>query len=503
MLGPPVGAVGGGGLISRDFHPAFIFVSSGDSTVLGMNPARPVAVETPAKRRLGVFYKIASICVLTVLLMIPLQMSHGILSERRGYQLAANEEVASAWGRQQLVTGPVLAVPYLHRASAARARNVNALGVQEGPELTAAVAYFLPEDLVVMGDLVPEIRQRGIYDTVVYTAHLKFSGHFQPDFVAAGIEAERIDWSKARICLGLSDLHGMRSMSALTMGGVTELTFEAADGYLGSFLPLNAKLTALSGPAKFAFAFETAIQGSKRFDVVPVGKVTSVSLHSTWKDPSFVGAALPAKREVAADGFRGEWQSTHFGRAFPQAWTSRYSDVPEMVKKLEAGSFGVRFAQPVDSYSMVERAQKYGMLFFVLIFAVFFLFEVTAKLRIHPLQYALVGVALCLFFVAFLALSEFCGVGVSYGAAAAACTVLVALYARSFLQAGWRTLLIAGGLAGTYGYLYFVLKSQDFALVAGTAALFAVLAIVMFCTRRINWYAVDMSDTPASAPRET
>jgi inner membrane protein len=145
---------------------------------------------------------------------------------------------------------------------------------------------------------------------------------------------------------------------------------------------------------------------------------------------------------------------------------------------------------------MAGRAQKYGVLFFVLVFTVFFLFEITAALRIHPLQYTLVGAALCLFFLGFLALSEFWPTGWAYTAAAAGCTALVSLYAWSFLKTGRRTLVITGGLGATYGYLYFVLKSQDYALVAGTAALFAALALVMACTRRINWYELGVPGTP-------
>jgi inner membrane protein len=165
---------------------------------------------------------------------------------------------------------------------------------------------------------------------------------------------------------------------------------------------------------------------------------------------------------------------------------------------MAAAGYGVRFAQPVDGYSMVDRAQKYGVLFFVLTFAVFFLFETTAALRIHPLQYALVGGALCLFFIAFLALSEFWSTGASYATASAVCTGMISLYAWSFLKTGWRTLIIGTGLGATYGYLYFVLKSQDYALIAGTAALFAGMALVMYCTRKINWYAIEAPVTPAT-----
>lgn len=444
-----------------------------------------------------IFLKLGSICVLLVLLQIPLWMTKGVLLERQKYQLQATEEIAGIWGRRQLVTGPVLAVPYAYRATVIRSRVVNGRAVQvEETELTGAVAYFLPENLSVSGTVEPELRHRGIYDTVVYSAKLKLAGHFQPDFAVAGIEADRIDWEKARVLLGVCDLHGIRSVAPLKWGDGRESAFETSDGTLGILLPLMAKTSGMVSAAKTEFALEAALQGSERLEIAPVGKATSVTLQSPWPNPSFMGASLPIARQVGPEGFKAEWQISHFSRGFPQSWTNRLVKDEEILGKIRAASFGVRFTQPVDGYAMAERAQKYGILFFVLVFTVFFLFEVTAGLRIHPLQYALVGVGLCLFFLGFLALSEFWSTGLAYAAAAGVCTVLVSLYAWSFLKTGWRTLVIAGGLGATYGYLYFVLKSQDYALLAGTAALFAALALVMFCTRRINWYELDVAGTP-------
>jgi inner membrane protein len=209
-------------------------------------------------------------------------------------------------------------------------------------------------------------------------------------------------------------------------------------------------------------------------------------------DPSFIGAYLPMKREVGT-GFKAEWETSHFSRGFPISWTDRTVKSGEILQKISQAGFGVRFTPPVNGYAMAERAQKYGMLFFVLVFAVFFLFEITAAVRIHPFQYAMVGAALSLFFLSFLALMEFWPVGPAYAVAAAACTLLISAYAWNFLRTGARTLVIGGGLGATYGYLYFVLKSQDFALVAGTVALFAMLALVMFCTRKINWYELELN----------
>ena len=461
-----------------------------------MDLPQPPVIITPARRRFMIFLKLGSICVLLVLLQIPLLMTKGVLLERQRYQLQAKEEIAGIWGRRQVVAGPVLAVPYAYRATVIRSRVVNGRAVQvEESELTGAMAYFLPENLNVSGTVEPELRHRGIYDTVVYSTKLKLDGHFQPDFAAAGIEADRIDWEKARVLFGTSDLHGIRSVSPIRLGTAPEAAFETGEGTVGGLLPLMAKVAGVTSGARLEFAMDTALQGSERLEIAPVGKATAVTLQSPWANPSFMGASLPMTRQVTTGGFKADWQISHFSRGFPQAWTNRLVRDEDIAGKIDAASFGVRFTQPVDGYSMAERAQKYGVLFFVLVFTVFFLFEVTAALRIHPLQYALVGVALCLFFLGFLALSEFWPTGTAYTAAAAGCTLMVSLYAWTFLKTGPRTLVIGGGLTATYGYLYFVLKSQDYALVAGTAALFAALALVMFCTRRINWYELDVPGT--------
>ncbi len=463
-----------------------------------MNSAQPPIIPTPSSRRLSVFLKITSICLLIAFLHLPLSMTDGVLHERQGYQAQAAEEIAGIWGRQQLVEGPVLAIPYAYKTLAVHSRVVGARVVQvEETELASATAYFLPETLQVGGVVNPEVRHRGIYDTVVYSTKLKLTGNFVPDFTAAGIEADRIDWDKARVLFGVSDLHGVRSVGPLVIGDGKESDFESA-GTAEDFLPLAAKVAGVAAGTKLEFAFEAGLQGSHQLQVAPVGKTTKVSLQSAWPDPSFMGAALPMTREVGSGGFKAEWETSHFSRGFSQNWTNRLVKSSDIAGKIADAGFGVTFAQPVDGYRLAERAEKYGVLFFVLIFAVFFLFEVTSTLRIHPLQYAMVGSALCLFFLGFLALSEFWGTGAAYATVAAACTVLVALYSWSFLKAGWRTLVIGVGLGATYGYLYFVLKSQDYALVAGTAALFAALALVMFCTRRINWYSLDMNTLAVS-----
>jgi inner membrane protein len=419
-------------------------------------------------------------------------MTRGVLLERQGYQRDAAREISSTWGQSQIVRGVVLAVPYAYRSNVIRSKVVAGRVAQvEESELVRATAYFFPEVLEVTGTVTPEVRRRGIYETVVYSAKLDLAGNFVPDFAGAGIAADQIDWDKAEVLFGVKDLRGLRSVSPITINATKSFGVETAEAADNDGFALAAKIEGAANREKLSFALSAVVQGSERMDVLPVGKATRVTLTSPWNEPSFGGASLPVSRAVGADGFKAEWESAHFSRGFGQSWTNRVTPNHEILAKIHAAGFGVAFTQPIDGYRLAERAQKYGVLFFVLVFSVFFLFEMTSNLRIHPLQYAMVGAALCLFFLGFLALSEIWPSARAYAVAAGSCTVMIALYAWSFLRTGWRTLVIASGLGATYGYLYFVLQSQDYALIAGTAALFAALAIVMFFTRKIDWFTQD------------
>ncbi len=460
-----------------------------------MIPDAPPLLTSPARQRLAIFLKIGAIGLLVALLHVPLAMTRSVLNERRSYQRQAVEEIANVWGAAQQITGPVLAVPYSFRAKVIKSRFAGDRAVQvEEVESVWATAYFLPEQLQLQGTIDPEVRHRGIYDAVVFTSRLSLTGQFRADFSAAGVTADHIAWDRAQVLFGVSDLGGVRAVGPFRIGG-RDTGFESTGLGADKLLPLSAAIGTLGGEGRFEFTFDVEVQGTERLDVVPLGKTTRVTLQSTWADPSFTGAQLPVAREIGAAGFSAEWASAHFNRAFAQAWSSREISGEKATMSFAEAAFGVRLAQPVGGYAMAERAQKYGVLFFVLVFAVFFLFEVTAALAIHPLQYAMVGAALCLFFLGFLALSEFVATPLAYGVAASACTLLIGLYSWSFLRTGRRTAVVVAGLGSTYAYLFFVLRSQDYALLAGTAALFAVLAVVMFCTRRINWYAA-----PGKAP---
>lgn len=458
-------------------------------------------VITPSKLgRFWVLLKIGGICLLILLLHVPLSMTQGVLWERKGYQQQVVSEIENTWGAAQMVSGPVLVVPWTRTSTWTTEwkDKEGEIRTKVQTSKTDGWIYFLPETLKASAQVDPERRHRGIFDAVVFAAKVELEGSFVPAIPAEKLKDTEYHWDKSMLCFGVTDVRRLRASPVVSWDDV-QLNASTNSDFNTSELALAARVAEITPEKEYHFAIKLGLQGGERLEIAPVGRQTDVTIASSWPNPSFTGVHLPATHEIGEQGFSAKWEIGPFGRDYPFTWTNEDMNVATLLSKLPASSIGVSLAQPVDGYRLAERAQKYGVLFFVLVFTVFFLFEIMAKLRIHPLQYAMVGAALCLFFLGFLALSEFLPTGVAYGIAAAACTVLISLYSRSVLKSGRRTLVVTGGLAATYSYLYFVLKSQDYALIAGTAALFAALAIVMFCTRRINWYSLEMNAAAANA----
>jgi inner membrane protein len=419
----------------------------------------------------------------------PLGQIEGTLGERRRHRDEAVRSIAASWGGEQTVVGPVLVVPYSWAQRVTQpVTQPDGRAVPQTETVTrTAQAWFLPEKLEVEGELEPSVRQRGIFAAVVYSGALRLHGTFAPD--PAKLELGRVEfhWDRARVLVSLSDPRGLRAAPVLEWGGKHHALSggTGAEGWGGALA--TERLNVAPG-ASMPFRIDLAVQGHRQLNVVPTGGETRIALAAPWPDPSFVGYYLPVERSVDGAGFAAEWRMAHFGRGFPPQWVDGPGGSAPSFETLTRAACGVQLLQPVDAYRLVERAIKYALLILVLVFAVFFLFEVTAGVRVHPIQYLLVGAGLVLFYLGFLALGEFVGAGWAYGIAAAACTVLISSYAASVLRTGRRTLAVGGGLAATYGYLYFVLQLQDYALLAGTAALFAMLALAMASTRKIDWY---------------
>jgi inner membrane protein len=428
--------------------------------------------------------KMAFIAALIGLLLIPVSMIESMIGERESNGAAAEREVADKWGGPQQVTGPILTIPY---------RVITP--VEKGkPDTCIMYAHFLPEVLNVSGTLQPEIRHRGIYDVALFKADLHLTGRFAPpDFSGWRVPPENVLWDAAFVTLAVPDVRALAGEVPMAWNGVMSQC--VPDTFTGSPVPTGLHAAVALGPrvagkqvgkevGKEGYAFETriALNGSGTMDFLPMGKETKVALASPWKSPSFSGAFLPRGNKVGADGFSAEWATFHLSRSFPQCW--RGAENTESDWKPYA--FGVDLKLPVDRYQKTMRCAKYAVLFIVLTFLVFFISETFDRRRIHPLQYVLVGCAVCLFYLLLLAFTEQVPFAAAYAIATAGIVGMITAYAAAVLGGRKRALGMGGMLAGLYAYLYTLLQMEDFSLLMGALGLFAVLAAVMYLTRKLN-----------------
>ena len=458
-------------------------------------PPPPLPKSQPSfGKRHSTIIKLLGVGALVLILLIPLAMITGVLSERLQRRNEAVADITSSWGREQNLIGPVLGIPYQYKFKAVKETPApdGKMERREVEETAVATAYFLPETLNITGDVQTQMLHRGIYNAAVFRAQLTLSGKFvPPDFGALKIDMKDVQWKDAFVTIAINDLRGTRDAIALNWGGTEHPLLPASQvpGYttgatasLGTDKPIASEIE---------FSIPLDFNGSEGIFFAPFGVQNEATLKSNWPDPGFRGAFLPAERSVRPDGFDAKWKVSYYGRDYPQSWTSRNGNERFNTRSVTDSRFGTQFLSILDAYRYVERSIKYGVLFLVLVFTTFFLFEVTARQKIHPFQYLMVGAALCLFYLLLLSISEFIGFSWAYLIGAIASTMLITWYCRFFLGGGMHTLMIGAGLAGVYTFLYITLRQQDYALLMGAIALFIVLAVVMYVTRKVDWYARD------------
>ncbi len=418
--------------------------------------------------------KLMVIGILILLLMIPASMIQSLINERSGRQYEAVNEVYSKWGGSQTINGPVLTIPYKKIY-----RN------KDGKVISEKMHYirFLPEELKISGDLNPETRYRGIFEVVVYNTRLSMSGTF-PLVKLDQVDADEILWDQAFVSVGISDLRGIKDIIKIQWkeaSAVFEPGISAggiASSGISSPIPVSWTDTALP-----PFSFDINLNGSENLFFVPLGKVTEVSLRSDWRDPSFTGAFLPEKREIGNHGFAAQWKVLHLNRNYPQVWNETLHDVAD-------SAFGVTLLVPVEQYQKSTRSVKYAIMFIALTFVFFFLVEVMNGRNIHPIQYILVGLGLCLFYTLLVSLSEHLNFNTAYLISSAATIIMLTLYSKSVFKQKLLTLAMFFVLIGLYGFLFSTLQLQDYSLLIGSLGLFAILSTVMFLSRNFDWYGV-------------
>ncbi|HJW18069.1 MAG TPA: cell envelope integrity protein CreD [Flavisolibacter sp.] len=438
--------------------------------------------------------------ILVLVLQIPAMFVRDVISEREQRQQDAIAEVSSKWAGHQVLTGPVLVIPYWQSAQDSSARQVR----------TRQYAYFLPDKLDMTARVTPQERHRGIYKVMLYSSEVSMSGSFsQPALQRLNIAPSDVIWNEATIKLPISDNKGLNEeiFMKLNDSSVAMSPQIADDPSIDNALQGDIHLTGPDDLKQLRFSSSFVINGSQQIAFTPIGKNTTVNLTSAWPHPSFIGDVLPQSSEVNTKGFTASWKSAFHKHNFPQQWKGnayRFSNYnyafgyntpampvdvvkPTSANNINMSSFGADLFVPVNGYQKTMRSIKYAALVILLTFASFFLIETTNKRSIHPFQYGLIGLALILFYTLLLSFSEYISFNISYVIASFCTITLISWFVRGLLASSRLTVFLSTILVLLYVYVFTLLQLQDYSLLLGSIGLFITLALIMHFSRRIQW----------------
>lgn len=427
--------------------------------------------------------KMFLIGVLSLLLMIPLALVYDLVRERQGLASEAEATIARGWGAEQRVLLPMVHLVFVRE----RIENEQRIVDREERWLSAREA-------TAKGALKVETRSLGMYTLPIYRADLSLQLSFETGPVTA--EFATGDWQLAvsRLTFAPGDLTGLRQVRTLRVGDA-DLAFRPASDRMplslgegmyseGDRAMLEAPLGAISDMATLPVKLDIELAGARRFEMIPNASSFAFEVKGDWPHPGFAGGALPRDREVLADGFNANWQLLDLSTGLPPIAYSA-----ETLRNWGGKAVGVQLVEPGGLYQQNERSAKYGVLVLALTMAALFLTEVLLGIRLHPFHYGLVGLALAMFYLLLLAISEHAGFTTAYLSAAAAVVCMVTGYCAAVMRSWPRGLLAGSVLAILKGFLFVLISAEQLSLLIGALGLTTLLAIAMYLTRRIDWYS--------------
>lgn len=439
------------------------------------------------RMRNSITIKLISIGILILILLIPVDMVEDLIREREFRQSDAINEVSEKWGKRQTIKGLILTIPYFNYVKIYDNEDDSKFRLVRNIEY----AHFLPENLSIESTIQPEKRYRGIYEVVVYNCTVKMNGHFpMMDFSEWDIPLENIQWQDAFVSLELSDLRSIQeninvkwlSDSYSFNPGVE--TKDVIEQGVSVKVPVMQNDTLFS---EYKFELDIKFNGSSGLYFIPLGKETNVSVKSAWKHPKFTGTFLPDSRNLTEEGFDANWNILHLNRPYPQSFRGE-------VRGINESEFGVELFMPVDEYRKSMRSSKYAVLFITLTFLTFFFIQVLNHIRIHPIQYIIVGLALCVFYTLLIAISEHLTFKWAYLISAVSIISMVTLYSKTIFKHKRLHQLLGLMLIILYGFIYNIIQLHDYALLMGSIGLFIILALIMFLSRKIDWYNIHLDE---------
>jgi inner membrane protein len=423
-------------------------------------------------QRNRIFFKGIVMGFLILVMIIPTVFVNNLVYERKTRQKEIVREVSEKWSGAQTIAGPYLYVPYKEIIKTSDGKDAE----------TTSHFWILPELLNVNGTIDHQLRKRSIYNVLLYRANLKHTGNFIIK-VPKDVDSASIIWKDVQLCYGISDFRGIEEKIVVNLNGKE---YELAPGLPSAAISkkgLSAPVEVGAGNLnqQIGFGTHTMIKGSEDITFLPLSGNSVFTMSSKWPSPSFTGTVLPDERKVSDSGFTAEWK---FNKANLPFGT--------ITKDLNSSEFDFRFGitllQPADQYAKTERSVKYAILFIGLTFGLFFIIEITRKKSVHPLQYILIGLALVIFYTLLLSISEFIHFDIAYLVSALAVVTMITLYAKQLFNNTRSALMTGGIITLQYTFIFVLIRLEDTALLVGSIGLFIVLGLIMYASRKIDWY---------------
>ena len=423
-------------------------------------------------------------------LSIPLSMVESVIEDRQYMQRDALESMLAGWGDSQHIVGPAVVIPYdvwLEETIVEKDAKGNEQYRKQRYKSPIYYKVVLPRLVNFKAEIAPVERYYGIYAATVFESVVDVAGEFTlPNVESFGTDVANIYWQDAIFSLGLSGLRSLSSSTPLVWNGEEKGSFEPSTK-MGNILGSGFH-TSLGGDAKAeqlaTFSTSMNIRGAKTLRFAPVGESNHITIAGLWKDPSFSGVILPVNRTITSTDFTATWTIPHLSRSYPQLFTIDQ----ESFEKTEIREFtvGVDLYEPVTLYRKVERSLKYGFLFIGMTYALLFSLEVIRREKLHYLQYALVGVAMTVFYLSLLSLAEHVSFITAFAIASAICISMNSVYVGAASKSKKQGCIMGVALTILYLCLYILLGLEKYALLVGTGLVLILVLMLMIITRNMN-----------------
>lgn len=420
-------------------------------------------------------FRVLFIGFLILLLLIPMGMVESIIKERGHLYRQANNEITTSWGKEQIVIGPTLTMPYVKTYSGNAGWSFNSL-----------YKHIRPGSMIISSNIETQVRHRSIYKVPVYIANVHVSGHFDLiDTKINGKDKSGFDLNEGLIQIPVKSSRSLKEPIKFVWDGeVIKLTPSWNDPSTETVIfSANLPPHLLNKDQVHKFEFDLRMAGSGEFSFISSSQKTGIKIDSDWQAPGFFGIHLPTSHDISDEGFTASWEINDLLTELSHSEKEKISYSWFSSQPV----FGVKLIQPVDTYQVITRAAKYAVLFISLTFLIYFFTELFGKALFHPIQYLFVGVANCIFYLLLLSLAEHINFNLAYFISACASIFLISLYSYSILNSRLKASIVFILLSVLYTYLFVTLRSEAFALLIGSVGLFVILGLAMYLTRNIDW----------------